>query len=804
MECNNCDLCKFSSPSCIPGSGSKKAKVMIINSYAGDEDEAAGEATPEKIVKGQFEELGYDMSKVYYTNAVKCRTPKKYKIKVSEVKKCREHLLKEIKRVKPQYVLMLGAQACQAALDMKISELQGTPYEKDGITYYATYSPRVIFYDASKAPQVTKELRNFLELTKGKNTHHKPKLNSVAITSMEEAKAAIRGYRKKYKSVSYDIETTGLNRYTDYLTLFGWGNDKIQYYVPLKVPYSPLYYKPIAQIKIMKYLIKELDKFKHKIGANIKFDNLFLAEKYGRSPKPTFDVNLASHLLDENTPNGLKQNAIFEFSCPNWDVNTNLKKGTVSSREDYEEFVFYNAYDIYYTHKLYKRFTKKLKKDPALWNIYNTLVMPVSVVYEEIEKEGVYIYQDRFRELEATLRKKQQEAKDKMYNCLPPKVQKKFDRSEINWNSDDQLRKLLYQELKIPVIETTESGKPSTSESVLKRISKHHPLPGLILEYRGVSIQISHFIDGWISRFDKKGRLHPRFRVDGTVTGRTSCVDPNLQQVPRDKAIRSLIGAPPGWTLVESDYSQLELRVAALVSQEPTLIRLFQTGVDIHLHTGQLVTGKQELTYEERKQAKSVNFGFIYGMGWRKFKDYARDSYDVHLTDKEAETFRRKYFEGYNKLPDWHSRQRKIVHFQGEVRSPIGRIRRLPDVFSADKSKVAEAERQSINSPVQGFGSDLCLLSLVEAFNFFDRKVAKCVGTVHDAQLWMVKDEYMNYFCTKLKKIMEKPKALKEVFHFESNVPIVTDVEIGDWGKGVELEEWLEKHKDIEQLDWED
>ena len=789
MSCNLCGLCQFSEPSGIRGSGPRRAKIMIVNGYATDLDEDKEIATMEEEVKNQLLSLGYKLQDIYYTNAVKCRTPKGHKIKVSEIKKCSEYLKEELKKVQPEYVLLLGAQATQAAINKKLSDIQGTLYEEDGVKYFATYSPRVIYYDVTKAPLVIKDLKLFLELTKGQEIHSKVNINVKVITSLEEAKAAFKEYKKKYKTISYDIETTGLNRYEDKINLIGFGNNKVQYIVPINAKFGPLENEPEKQKKIAKYVIKQIDTFKDKIGANVKFDNLFFREHYGQSPSPTFDVVLASHLLDENTPNGLKPNAVFEFNASNWDVDINLKKGKILSEEKLKEYYNYLAYDIYYTHRLFLRFKKKLKNDKSLWLIYKHLVMPAARAYEDIEEYGVYVYPERFKELEVNLRAKLENKVKEMHDTLPEELKD----LEINWNSDAQIRTLLYDKLGLPVIEKTAAGAPSTSESVLKRLSKEHPVVPLILDYRGIAIQISHFVDGWKSRMHE-GRLHPSFKVHGTVTGRTSCNNPNLQQVPRDKDIRSLIGAPPGWTMVESDYSQLELRVAALVSQDSTMRRLFQMGEDIHTVTGKAVSGKEELSYEERKRAKAVNFGFVYGMGWRKFKDYARDSYDVHLTDKEAEEYRKRFFDTYHELPQWHMKQRKIVKYAGQVRNPIGRIRRLPDIFSKDKSKVAEAERQSINSPVQGFGSDLCLLSMVEAHHHFPRDKARCIGTVHDAILWEVRDDFVEEFCIKLKQIMESPTKLKEVFKFESNVPIITDVEIGNWGRGKELEEWLKEY----------
>lgn len=788
-NCNLCDLEKFSCPSCINGSGPKDANIMIVNGYATDIDEDNEEATMEADTKNHLLSIGYDLKKIYYTNAVKCRTPKGHKIKESEIKKCSGHLLDEIKRVKPKYVLLLGSQSVKAALGKKITDIQGSVFEQNGIKYFATYSPKMIYYDVKRAPMIEKDLKLFKKLYEGSTkVNADVQLNIKIVDNMKDLKKAISWYQDNYNSISYDIEATGVNRYVDKVNAIGFGNHKVQFILPINAKFGPLEYKPIAQKKLAKYLLKEIEKIKNKYGANVKFDNLFLEYVYGIKPTPTFDVNLASHLLNENTPNGLKENAVFEFNAANWDIDLDLKKGKIKSPEKYLEFLNYLGHDIYWTHKLAIRFKKKLKKDLSLYNLYKYLYIPVSIVYEDIEREGVYYYKDRFEKLEIELRTKQDKIVADMLATLPKKL-----RANINWNSDQQIGKLLYQDLKIPIIETTDGGAPATGESVLKRLLKEHPVISLILDYRGVSIQISHFIDGWLSR-TYGGRLHPNFRVDGTVTGRTACKNPNLQQVPRDKAIRSLIGAPDGWTLVESDYSQLELRGAAEISGDSTMRRLFQMGEDIHTNTGKGVSGKDELSYEDRKKAKAVNFGFVYGMGWRKFKDYARDSYDVHLNDKEAKAYRDKFFQMYHELPEWHIRQKKIVHYLGEVRNPIGRIRRLPDITSKDKSKVAEAERQAINSPVQGFGSDLCLLSLVEAYNHFPRSWTKCVGTVHDAQLWLVRNDKVKQFCTELKAIMEDPKVLRTIFKFTPTVPIVTDVSVGNWGKGVELDEWLKEN----------
>ena len=800
-KCDLCNLCGFSNPSCIWGTGPKKADIMIINASAGDKDEESGEATMEGIVRRTLENCDYDLDKVYYTNAIKCRTPKGYKIKVSEIKKCRDYLQEEIKKVKPKYVLLLGAQACQAALDMKMSELQGTPYKKDGITYYSTYSPRVLYYDAAKAPQVERELKSFLELTKGNKVNKKGKLNTILLTSLEEVKEAFKDYKKKYKSISYDIESTGLDRFEDDITLFGFGNNKVQYQIPLMVKYSPLEFKPIARKVIMQYAIKQIQTFRWQIAANGKFDDLFLEYHYGLKPFCNFDTNMASHLLDENTPDGLKDSAIRELGAPNWDINTTMKKGTVETKEQLKEFCKYNGYDIYYTHKLFLHYKKLLENDPALYKLQHYLMCPAGRAYERIEKKGIYINPKAYNKSKTELYAERDRIEKELHDLIPDKkLRKKY--KDINWNSVDQVSNLLFKDMGMTPLDRTPTGKPQINESVLKRLN--HPICDKLIEHRGVATAIGTFVDGWGKLIKEDGRVHTKFNLIGTVTGRTSSNSPNLQQLPRDTSIRCWVDAPEGYTFVTADYSQLELRMAAVVSGDRRMTQLFFEGADIHMNTAMSITGKQpeDIEKEERKKAKSCNFGFLYGMQWKKFMIYARDNYGTVVNEKEAKAFRNSFFDEYSDLLPWHDKQRRLARAEGEVRNPIGRIRHLPGIYSLEKSKQAEAERQAINSPVQGFGSDVAISAIVELVNTVPEEIGYLVGSVHDSIECLVKTEYVEWFSKYVLKTMSNPRILKEIFQFETKVPIIADLEVGPFGLGVELEEWMKTNKIPQKEGW--
>lgn len=793
MACHDCNLCAFSSPTCIWGAGPSKAKVMVVNSYATEQDEQEGAAIMPSSLVERLRAIGLDPEKVYYTNAIKCACPRGTKYKVGDIKKCKQHLDKEIAAVQPTYVLVLGAQALKATVDGSITELNGVMVEKDGIKYMPSYSPGIVYRDPGKAPFVEKAMNNFKAMMEG-SLEGLPELDIRLITNMRELKRAFHHLKdNNYLHLSYDIETTGLVRFEDEVNLFGFGNDQVQYIIPLEARYSPLRGARLAQRKLIRTCVNWLNRnAKALVAGNGKFDDLFLKYRFGVKPNITFDVVLASHILNENTPNGVKENAVLECNAPEWDVDKDLKTGKYKTREKYQKYLTYLGYDIYYEYKLYRVFHKKLKQDRALMKLFYHLYMPGIISYETVEEHGVFIYPQQFKKVRKHLESEREAIEKQLL---------KMAKHEVNWNSPAQIQKLLYEELKLPVIETTESGSPSTSEATLMQLRDKHPIVELILKYRGVNIQISHFIDGWINRMWGR-RLFPNFKLHGTVTGRTSCTDPNLQQVPRDPIIRNLVGAPEGWSVVEIDYSQAELRIAAIMSGDETMKRIYQTGGDIHTHTYEMITGEKVsddkyIKKEQRKKAKAVNFGFVYGMGWRKFKIYARDNYGVDLTDKEAEQWRERFFQAYHSLPKWHSKQRRIVQSMGQVRSPIGRLRRLPDIYSTDKSKKAEAERQSINSPVQGFGSDLTILGMSEIMGnaqyydpdyVLDKDKFFVIGTVHDATLFEVRNDYLMEFCPRAKHILEHPKALEDVFHFDTDVPIVADVAVGkSWGAGIEL-----------------
>jgi len=289
----------------------------------------------------------------------------------------------------------------------------------------------------------------------------------------------------------------------------------------------------------------------------------------------------------------------------------------------------------------------------------------------------------------------------------------------------------------------------------------------------------------WAEWAQWDGRLHPNYNLTGTRPGRPSCKDPNLQQTERGEFIRGIISARPGSSLISADLKQAEMRIAAMLSQDPALMHIFRTGQAPPVAPAKMITGKTQVTKKERKKAKAVNFGLIYKLGWRGLQRYARDKFDVEFTDEEAQQYHKTFFVTYPGLLTWHKKQIVIVHKYQEVRSPLGRIRHLPDILSTDKDVRAEAERQAINSPVQATASDMCLLAAAILFPDMNPKKIRLVGLIHDALLFECRDDIIDMWVHKIKQVMEN-LPLAEKFGFHPSVPIEVDIKVSKYWEGEE------------------
>lgn len=560
-----------------------------------------------------------------------------------------------------------------------------------------------------------------------------------------------------------DIETTGLNRFEDDITIIGVGVYK-------NLDDNGRFCSFVNNQEDMNKFKSFCSKLKRDkatvIWQNGKFDTLFIKQKQGFMLPIHHDVMLMGTAYDMSAEHGLKAMAKKYLNVEDWDIDKKTKLG----KGDPKKLADYNKLDVKYTWELFKFFHQRMNKTQQ--KVYRKLLLPAYKMYRQTEQNGIYIDLDGLDNVRAEYKQKEVEALGVLKS-----------RYDINWNSPQQVQDVFFNKEKLPTLKLSEkTGKPSADAKVMKKlIAKGYELPKLLTDYKfyyGAGIK---FLSKWGNYAQYDGRIHPSFNITNVVTGRTSCSDPNLQQVPRNKDLRSLFTAPEGRVFLEADYSQIELRVAAHFAKEPTMLKIYREGGDIHTETARTLCGG-EPTKEDRSKAKAVNFGFLYGMQAKGFIDYAFDSYGVVFSQSEAERYRELFFQKYSRLLQWHHEMEILCEANGGVSNLFGRFRALPKIYSQQKWERNEAVRRAINSPVQGTASDLLLCAAVQIREELGPKYnLKIVGTVHDSILAEVPEECAEDCVADMKRIMAHPDALDNFgIHFE--LPLDSDVGVGPWG----------------------
>jgi DNA polymerase-1 len=508
----------------------------------------------------------------------------------------------------------------------------------------------------------------------------------------------------------------------------------------------------------------------HQLGYDVRMDHDTMILTYLSSYASDMIDNRRGWLTLKNAAKRL-------LNAPDWDVGINIK--TSKSRADVEEYL---KGDLYWTRKLFEYF--KVNFDQRDWKTYR-LVVDTSIVYRDIELNGLPIDEELLAETKLTYEEKLKECDDALVKY-----------ANINWNSPKQLQDLLYKDLGLPIPEKTSSGQPSTGVSALSKLRGKHEIVDLILKRRAVEKALTFLVD-WTNR-SKDGYIYANFNLTTTVTGRTSCNNPNLQQVPRNKDLKTLFRSiDPDWEFVQLDYSQAELRTAGVVGKVSRIKELYNQGVDLHTNMAAKVAGidPKDVTKEQRTAAKAINFGYLYGMQPASFVEYAALSYGQTFTFEEATHIRKAFFKEYHELPRYYKDTQDELMQNGFVTSIMGRRYKVAYkalFFPDDRQKYM---RRIINFPVQSAASDIILCALCEIRDTFSQDIVKICATVHDSVIMLVrknKDFHDNVL--KIQSIMQHPKRVGSMIRVKWDVPLVADIECGPWGKGIDLEEYCEIH----------
>jgi uracil-DNA glycosylase family 4 len=839
-------------------------EIMVVGEHPGINPKA------KRILHDALIAAGFDPHEdVRFTDVLDAAPPEGKNVTKTMVRNAVPALQKRITKKDPKYLLLLGNSPLQAVMNQTgIRAMRGKPVEFQGRVVLPIYHPHQALRDEKWVDLIEGDIQRLRECVDFGGIPEEKSLDYHVVDTWDKVKAMLKDLSG---TVAVDLETTRFYPFTTLLdklvakgkasineiqthkethngnlprvTAMQFGCRKRQWVVPMET--AGIWSRKELE-KIVKLATRKLNDC-FTVFHNGKFDVLWMLVRFGVLWHIDFDTMLAHYVCDENDLHDLKYLAQKFLGAPDWDIQG--KEKTEWSAKNAK----YAAHDVFYTRQLRFKMGELLDEDHDVRRVFKKILMPCANMFVQIEYTGVYIDQSKMDDAETFLREQVAEALGNLDKWTKKASQPETNKrspffGKVNWGSPKQLGRLLFEDLKIPVVERTAKGAYSCSESVLQRID--HPMVGDLIKWRGAQKQLSSFIEGWRPYLDADGFIHPVFKLHGTVTGRLSCEHPNLQQVPRDPRIRSLITAPPGWTLLEMDLSQIELRIAAELAGEDNLLRVFHKGGDPHwqtaireiergggykkeiiktakLHHQQKGKEYKKMKYHEaveyilgiggdeavstveswaetkalkafidwketRKKAKAINFGYLFGMWWKKFKVYARDNYGVNVTDDEAQASREAFFELYPGFPGWHDRQRRFSQMNGYVRSLSGRKRRLPAASSGrDSPQRREAQRQAINSPVQSFANDLNLMAAIQMTKEFKPKWFRMVGTVHDAVLMLVRNDKVAEVFKRGLEIMSHP-ALLDTFEIELGVPIEAEAKIGAWSIGKGLDKWLE------------
>ena len=430
-----------------------------------------------------------------------------------------------------------------------------------------------------------------------------------------------------------------------------------------------------------------------------------------------------------------------------------------------EQAAEYAAEDADVTLRLHEALMPRLEAEPKLREVYEDLELPLVPVLSKIERNGAYVSVDRLRKQSGEIATRLAELETKACELAG---------QPFNLASPKQLGEILFEKLELPVIKKTPKGAPSTAEEVLVELANDYELPAVLIEHRGLAKLKSTYTDKLPEMVDAAtGRVHTSYHQAVTATGRLSSSDPNLQNIPvrteEGRRIRQAFIAPLGRKIVAADYSQIELRIMAHLSSDAGLLHAFAHELDVHSATAAEVfdVALEAVNNDQRRKAKAINFGLIYGMsafGLAK---------QIGVSRSEAQQYIDRYFARYPGVADYMDATRALAHEQGYVETLLGRRLYLPEINARNKQRQLAAERTAINAPMQGTAADIIKLAMIEVDRWLTDSAldAKMIMQVHDELVFEVADDACDALCAEVTARMANVIELK--------VPLLTEVGVG-------------------------
>ncbi|HFB65352.1 MAG TPA: DNA polymerase I, partial [Aeromonadales bacterium] len=512
------------------------------------------------------------------------------------------------------------------------------------------------------------------------------------------------------------------------------------------------------------------DPQKPKVGQNLKYDFKIFANDNLTLRGISDDTMLESYVLDSTARRHDMDSLALKYlnhQCIHFeDIAGKGKKQLTFNQIDLEQAVPYAAEDADITLQLHQNLKPRLEKIPSLLTLYNEIEIPLITVLATIERRGVLIDSQALREQSSQIGSRLLELEIRAYELAG---------IEFNLSSPKQLQQILFEDLKLPVLKKTPKGQPSTAEEVLQELALDYPLPKLILEYRSLSKLKSTYTDKLPLQVNSRtGRIHTSYQQAVTATGRLSSTDPNLQNIPirteQGRKIRQAFIAPPSQKIIAADYSQIELRIMAHLSQDPGLLHAFEKGLDVHRATAAEVfeVALDDVSREQRRRAKAINFGLIYGMsafGLAKQLDVPRD---------EATHYMHKYFARYPGVETYMENIKETAREQGYVETLFGRRLYLPQINAKNGLHRQAAERTAINAPMQGTAADIIKKAMIQIDHWInsEKLPLNMIMQVHDELVFEAPEKQASEYARQIAERMSNAVKL--------SVPLIVDAGIGN------------------------
>ena len=574
--------------------------------------------------------------------------------------------------------------------------------------------------------------------------------------------------------VSVDIETTSLDPLTAQLVGISLSVEANQ---AAYIPVGHNYNSAPAQLSRSNVLAALKDWLENpnarKVGQNLKYDKHVFANCGIQLRGVEHDTLLQSYVLESHRPHemGSLAQRHLDISTITYDDVTGRGAGRIPFEQvEIGRATEYAAGDADVTLQLHQALHAQIEQDAKLLHIYRNVEMPVMEVLFTMERNGVL--------LDIQLLEQQSRELGIKMLALEQAVHMQAGQP-FNLNSPKQLQEILFERHKLPVKKKTPGGLPSTDEDVLQELALDHPLPKLILEYRSLSKLKSTYTDKLPRMVNAQtGRVHTNYAQAVAITGRLSSNDPNLQNIPvrtaEGRRIREAFIAPPGSVIISADYSQVELRIMAHLSQDKGLLKAFAAGEDVHRHTASEIFGTESaaVTSEQRRYAKVINFGLIYGMSAFGLAS------QLGIERSAAQQYMERYFLRYPGVKDYMDRTRESARNLGYVETVFGRRLYLPEIKASNPARRQGSERAAINAPMQGTAADLIKLAMiaVQSWIAISRMKSRLIMQVHDELVLEVPESEIDSVKAELPGLMNSVATL--------DVPLAVDLGVGpNWEK---------------------